>query len=210
MRDLRRRAFRLWCVARVRPGRLARFGAGSVIVPPATILCPERIEIAEGVLVFEQATFSLVREHWGGRYEPRLRIGAGTVIGPGTWFSCVREIELGAEVLVGPGVLIADAHHGFGDGGIPILRQPMAAAQPVRIGDGAYLGAGCAVMAGVEIGSAATVLPGAVVWQDVPARSVAAGNPAEVILRFDPVTESWSASPDPRWAPTLAGLRAAH
>jgi acetyltransferase-like isoleucine patch superfamily enzyme len=177
-----------------------------VIVPPTTILAPHRIEIGDEVLIYERVTFSLVEEHWGTRYSPHLTIGDRTVVGHSVWFSCVGEIEIGAGVLIGHGVLIADSFHEYQDRGTPIIRQPMAPPRAVRIGAGAHIGPGAVILPGVTIGAGCYVAAGAVVAEDVPPHSVAAGNPAEVIRRWDPSDQTWIDSPDRRWRATLRAL----
>jgi acetyltransferase-like isoleucine patch superfamily enzyme len=49
---------------------------------------------------------------------------------------------------------------------------------------GAWIGANAVLLPGVEVGRNAVVGAGAVVTRDVPAHSVAAGNPARVIRRI--------------------------
>ena len=56
---------------------------------------------------------------------------------------------------------------------------------PVVIGDDCFIGFNATVLKGVAIGNEAIVGAGAVVTRDVPARSVVAGNPAEVICGVD-------------------------
>ena len=129
--------------------RLAAFGRDSVIVPPAVIHSPHRIEIGERVLIHRDAFFSVVEEHNGRRYEPRLRIGDRTSIGHGLWVSCVGQIDIGAEVLAGHNILITDTFHEYFDPETSIARQPMAEPQAVRIGDGVHLGPHVAILAGV-------------------------------------------------------------
>ncbi len=204
--SLRRTAFLLRCRVQTRPHRFGAFGQGSVIVPPAMVLAPHRIEIGDGVLIFERAAFSVVEEHWGGRYEPRLRVGDRSVIGRDVWFSCVGEIEIGTDALISHGVLIADSFHEYRDLRIPILRQPMATPRKVTIGTGAMIGPGAAILSGATVGDGASVLAGAVLAGEVPPYAIAAGNPAEVIRRWDSSTERWIDSDDPRWAATLASL----
>lgn len=185
---------------------LAALGPSSVIVSPATILCPHRIEIGDRVLVMEGSHFSVFEEHRGKAHAPRLRIGDGTIIGPRAWFSCVGEIVVEEDVLTGAGVLIADAFHEYSELTAPILMQPMREPAPVRIARGAFLGPGAAVLSGVTVGEGAYVMPNALVVSDVPAHSVAAGNPAEVIRRWEPDEAVWVDHPDARWAPLLAAL----
>ncbi len=52
---------------------------------------------------------------------------------------------------------------------------------PIVIEDGAWIGAGAIVLAGVTIGHDSIVGAGSVVIHDVPPRVLAAGNPAKVI-----------------------------
>lgn len=54
-----------------------------------------------------------------------------------------------------------------------------------RVGDRTHLGARAIVMPGVTIGQDCVVAPGAVVIRDVPDRSYALGNPADVRPRDD-------------------------
>lgn len=51
----------------------------------------------------------------------------------------------------------------------------------VRIGEGAFVGAGAIVLPGKTIGAWATVGAGAVVVDDIPDHAVAVGNPARII-----------------------------
>ena len=188
---LRRRLF-LWQAAR-RTGahRLAAFGPGSVVVPPAVIHSPHRIEIGSRVILHANAFLSVVEEHNGRRHRPRLRIGDGTSFGYNLWVSCVGEIEIGDEVLAGHNILITDTYHEYMDPDVAIMRQPMAEPQPVRIGSGTHLGPNVAVLAGVTIGERAFIAAGAVVTRDVPDNAVAVGNPARVIRRYDRARGAW-------------------
>jgi acetyltransferase-like isoleucine patch superfamily enzyme len=203
---LRERAFRLQANRRSGAHRLSALGRESVVVPPATILSPHRIQIGDRVLVFGNATFSVVEEYRGRRYAPRLRIGDETIIGHGMWFSCVGEIDVGSQVLIGHGVLVADSFHEYADRGVPIIHQPMAEPRPVRIGGGAILGPGVAILSGATIGEGSYVAANSVVASEVPPHAVAAGNPAEIIRRWDTERAEWIDSPDERWRALLGAL----
>jgi len=54
---------------------------------------------------------------------------------------------------------------------------------PIRIGERCFVGGGATVMPGVTIGDESIIAGGAVVMDDVPARTIVAGNPARVIRR---------------------------
>ena len=53
--------------------------------------------------------------------------------------------------------------------------------EPVRICEGAFIGAGCYILKGVTIGEHAIVGAGSVVAKDIPAGEIWAGNPAKKI-----------------------------
>jgi maltose O-acetyltransferase len=57
-------------------------------------------------------------------------------------------------------------------------RVELRAAEPITIGNDAWLGSGVIVLPGVTIGARAVVGAGSVVTQDVPADCVVVGNPA--------------------------------
>ncbi len=186
--------------------RLSALGEESLVVPPATILSPQRIAIGARVLVLEDVTFSVVDEHRGRRHEPSLSIGDGTLVARRVWFSCVGRIEIGADVLIGHGVLISDSFHEYADRDRPVIMQPMAPAKTVRIKDGASIGPGAAILSGSTVGKGAYVAANAVVAGEVPDHAVAAGNPAEIIRRWDGSRGGWVDTDEPRWRDLLTSL----
>jgi maltose O-acetyltransferase len=54
-------------------------------------------------------------------------------------------------------------------------------ARPITIGDDCWLGGGTIVCPGVSIGDGCVIGAGAVVTKNVPAYSLAVGNPARVV-----------------------------
>lgn len=65
---------------------------------------------------------------------------------------------------------------------LPGLSEP---AQPVTLEDGVWVGARVIILPGVTIGQGAIIGAGSVVTRDVPARTIAAGNPARIIRTLD-------------------------
>lgn len=191
MARLRQRLF-IWRMRRrIGAARLARFGPGSIVEPPATILSPHRVEIGDRVMVHRDAFLSVVEEHNGRRHEPRLRIGDRCSFGRNLWISCVGDIAIGDDVLAGHNVLITDTYHEYRDPDVAIIHQPMAWPRPVRIGAGCILGPHVAVLAGVSIGERSFVAANAVVTRSVGPNSVVAGNPARVLRHFDRAQGAW-------------------
>ena len=58
-------------------------------------------------------------------------------------------------------------------------------ALPINIGDGCWLGGGVIVLPGVTIGDGAVIGAGSVVTKDIPANSLAVGNPCRVIRKIN-------------------------
>jgi len=169
----------------VDPDSFASFGARSWIATPAVVKCPERISIGDDVQVFPRAWLSVVEEHLGSRYKPRLTIGNRVKLGHDLIIACIGEVVIEDDVLASDRVFIGDTSHGFSDPNTPIHAQPMIPPRPVRIGRGAFLGVGSIILGGVQIGPNGYVAAGAVVTKDVPERTVVAGNPARAIKRWD-------------------------
>ncbi len=95
-------------------------------------------------------------------------------------FNCVlldvMPIRIGANTLFGPSVQIYTATH-------PLdareRRQGPEFAKPVAIGDDCWIGGGVIISPGITIGDRCIIGAGAVVTRDIPADTVAAGNPAK-------------------------------
>jgi acetyltransferase-like isoleucine patch superfamily enzyme len=174
--------------------RWGAFGAGSLVRPPYAVVSPERIFIGRDVIVGPYALLSVVAEHLGEHYDPTLRIGAGTRIGQGFVVGCVNEITIGSRVLISSNVHIGDTIHRYDDPSLPVLDQPLSRGRRVSIGDGAFIGINAVILPGVRVGRNAVVGAGSVVTHDVPAYSVAAGNPARVIKRYDFDARAWRAA----------------
>jgi acetyltransferase-like isoleucine patch superfamily enzyme len=194
--DLRRRAWQAHNRWRVGARRFGSLGAGSGFQRPVTVIGPERIHIGRGTFFHSGAWLSVVSEHNGRRYDPRLTIGDRCVFARDVWISCVGDISIGDEVMVGDRVLITDTYHEYEDPDTSIVRQPMAPPRPVRIGDGVLLNTGCVVTAGVTIGPRAFIAANAVVTKDVPPNTVVVGNPGRAIRTYDRERGAWVDVPE--------------
>jgi acetyltransferase-like isoleucine patch superfamily enzyme len=70
------------------------------------------------------------------------------------------------------------------------MQQKVNTAQ-ITIEDDCWIGANAVITAGVTIGKHAVIAGGAVVTKDIPAFSVAAGNPAKIISVYDAALGEW-------------------
>lgn len=111
-------------------------------------------------------------------YGYQIRIGARTFANFGLVALDVARITVGDDVQIGPCVqLLTPTHPVDAD----LRRAKWEAAEPIVIGDNAWLGGGVIVLAGVTIGANTVVGAGAVVTRDLPANVVAVGVPARVV-----------------------------
>ena len=172
-----------------RRAHFASLGEGSIIEPPFRVVSPDRVHIGCDVQIRPNAWFSVVADRPGA--VPTLWIGDRAMLGADLVIACISHVEIGPDVLTSDRVFIGDTYHEYRDVHRPIRDQGLAAPKPVRIGAGAFLGIGAIVLPGVTIGENAYVGAGAVVTRDVPARSVAVGNPARVVSRWDADSSSW-------------------
>jgi acetyltransferase-like isoleucine patch superfamily enzyme len=117
-------------------------GARVSIAPGARVVLEDGCLLGEGCRI----------EAAGGT----VRIGAGARVGSRALLVALAGIELGAGCVVGEWAVIADHEPTYDDPERPTRLQPLHA-EPVRLGDGARVGAHAALLAG------ATIAPGEVV-----------------------------------------------
>lgn len=108
---------------------------------------------------------------------PQAIIGERAYVGR---FCSIGFADIGDEAMLADQVQILSggSEHGVAQGDATMHEQPQTYRR-VRIGRGAWIGAGAVVMA--DVGEGAIVGAGAVVTRKVPARCVAAGVPARVL-----------------------------
>jgi len=92
------------------------------------------------------------------------------------------RVTIGDDCFVGPNVSIYTACHSTD----PVERNTRREwALPVTIGDNVWIGGSVTILAGVTIGDNVTIGAGSVVTHDIPAGSIAVGNPCRVIKTLD-------------------------
>ncbi len=164
-----------------------------------------RINETEGTGLDMSAWREMLREALGAfgesYFNPPVRwefgkhifVGDLCLINSNCTFMDGADIRIGDHTLVAPNVTFATAGHpvvfedrylvnpdtGDFEAGIAICK-------PITVGKGCWIGAGAIVLGGVTIGEGTTIGAGSVVTKSIPARVVAAGNPARVIRELPP------------------------
>ena len=110
----------------------------------------------------------------------RIVIGRYALICPGVRIGSAVAVTIGRSCMLASNAYITDADwHGLYD------RMDIGTCQPVTIGNNVWIGDSAIVCKGVTIGDNSIIGAGAVVVTDIPAGSVAAGNPARVVKQLD-------------------------
>lgn len=113
-------------------------------------------------------------------YGYNIKLGKGTYINFNCNFVDDTTITIGEKVMFGPAVTIATVGHPVN----PNYRGYMYAL-PVTIEDNCWIGAGSVICPGVTIGRNSVIGAGSVVTKDIPANSVAVGNPCRVLREIN-------------------------
>jgi len=119
-------------------------------------------------------------------YGTNIEIGEGSYINFNCNFVDDGNIKIGNKVMFGPAVTITTVGHPIK----PDMREYMYT-DPVTIEDNCWIGAGATLCPGVTIGENSVIGAGSVVIHDIPANSVAVGNPCRVIREINEKDEKY-------------------
>jgi acetyltransferase-like isoleucine patch superfamily enzyme len=158
-------------------------------------------KIRDETLLFEfNQAKPFTKKYWDTLLELfHYQIGEGSTVSNQLTVVAPQNVRIGKSVYIMNGVLL------MASGGIIIEDYVMIAAhakiitndhdpyfrpiitcKPIILKEGAWIGAGAAIMKGVTIGKYAIIGANAVVTKDIPDYAVAVGNPAKVIKFLDP------------------------
>jgi acetyltransferase-like isoleucine patch superfamily enzyme len=183
--------------------RFADYGRDVYIHPKAVISRPEYVAIGDGCRISAYASLYTHPLEKGQR-DPLLILGKGVFVGIRSIISAHYRVVLKDDVLLGPNVLIADAHHRYEDVTVPIRKAGMTEKSFVVIEEEAWIGMNSCVFRGVTVGRHAVVGANSVVNADVPPYSVVVGIPARVVKRFDHQLGQWVDCGDGSWGTEVA------
>lgn len=152
---------------------------------------PQFLHLGKDIVIGKNSYFLPLKEYAGISYTPKIIIGDGCKIGIRNSFACIHHITIGKDVLFAGYVHITDHSHGYENVDMPITVQPLISKGGVEIGDHCWLGFGCEILSGVNIGKHSIIAARAVVTKDVPSYSIVAGNPAKIVKKYNFVTKEW-------------------
>jgi acetyltransferase-like isoleucine patch superfamily enzyme len=110
------------------------------------------------------------------------RIGMSNVI--------IGPVTIGNCVIFAQNIVMSGLNHSYEDISLPISKQKETTAL-ITVEDECWIGANAVITAGVTIGKHSVVAAGSVVTKNIPPYSVAVGNPARVIKKYDFEAKQW-------------------
>ena len=113
------------------------------------------------------------------------RVGISNVI--------IGPVKIGNNVILAQNIVISALNHNYKNIEIPIHLQGETIAA-ICIEDDCWIGANVVITAGITIGKHSVIGGGSVVTKNIPAFSVAVGNPARVIKQYNFETKLWEAT----------------
>jgi len=138
--------------------------------------------------------FSETAEFRAGAYAvgcSKIEIGNRVIIRPNTMLFADTVMEMDCsikiedDVMMGAGIHIYVNNHKFDDPTIPLIDQGYYPDQAVVLKKGCWIGANSIILPGVTIGENSVVGAGSIVTKSLPARVLAAGNPAKILKKID-------------------------
>lgn len=126
-------------------------------------------------------------------YGCNIHIGNNVTVNANCTFVDCNKITIGSNVLIAPNVQIYTATHPIelSQRLLPVQTQEGTEYQrrtyalPVTIEEGCWIGGGVIILPGVTIGYGSVVGAGSVVAKDIPANSLAVGNPCKVVRKIN-------------------------
>ena len=117
-----------------------------------------------------------------------VTIGEHTLIGISNVI--IGPVNIGNNVIFAQNIVASGLNHAYRDINLPIHQQEILVA-PIIVEDECWIAANSVITAGITIGRHSVVAAGAVVTKNIPPYSVAAGNPAKVIKKYDFESKEW-------------------
>lgn len=131
------------------------------------------------------------------KHKKIIKIGKNFQMNDSVHIGAVGNIEIGDDVLIASRVYITDTCHGEYNNTleqsspieIPHIRK--ISYKSVKIEDRVWIGEGVVVLPGVTIGEGAIIGANSVVTKDILPNSIAVGNPAKIVKKYDFKIKKW-------------------
>ena len=169
--------------------RFNRVGAGTTIGRGLVVHSPRGVRIGKTVRLGRFCRLSCYPDREGSLGTIEIRDNCYI----GDHFSALSASSLVIEnnVLIASQVAVIAENHGVDpEVGTPFGLQPLVG-KPITIGEFSWIGEKVVILPGVDIGKWSIIGAGSVVTKSIPPYSMAVGNPARVIKKYDFGSHQW-------------------
>ena len=161
-------------------------GKDSFIRFPVSIHNPKFIKLGNNFRAENGLILEAFDKYGEDSFSPKIIFGDNCSFGYHCHIGAINKIQIGNNLLAASNIFISDHSHGensLNEASIPPVKRRLVSKGPISIGNNVWIGEGVTILSGVTIGDGCILGANSVVVGDIPAKSIAAGNPAK-ILRF--------------------------
>lgn len=148
----------------------------------------KNITIGQNTTIGQRTTITINNR---SDFEHRLLIGNNVYIGRDNFFSIGGKTIIKDYCLFGNNCAIISSNHSFDNPLIPYGVSGFTEEDYITIGVNCWFGINVSVIGNVSIGHGSIVGANSLVTKDIPPFSIAIGNPAKVIKRYDFLMKKW-------------------
>jgi acetyltransferase-like isoleucine patch superfamily enzyme len=163
-------------------------GERCFVDPTAQVLGWRQVRLGRNVVIGEHSWLNVNDRT---KDDAAIEIGEDSFIGRRNFFNAGALIRLGPFCLTGVDCHFLGSDHRHETPFAPYIATGNETHQRIVVGANCWFGASVTVLGDVEIGFGSILGAGSVVTAGIPPFSVAVGNPARVIKRFDPARKAW-------------------
>ncbi|RJP83254.1 MAG: acyltransferase [Desulfobacteraceae bacterium] len=190
-------------IARASLPKFANEPKDLMIELPRRIIQPERMFIGDNVSL-GPGSFLIAATHYPSKtmqnfensipvqsFNAKISIGNRVTSTADLQIAAQSEIVIEDDVMFASNIHINDGVHGYETADVAYKYQKISKVAPITIKKGCWIGQNVMIMPGVTIGEFTIIGANSIVKESIPAKCIAAGNPAKVVKRWDERTENW-------------------
>ena len=148
----------------------------------------KRVKIESGSVIGDDSWFNVNKRELN---KTRISIGRNSYIGKRNFFSSGKSINIGEYAMTGINCSFLGSDHKIDDPFKPYISTGVTDDAEINIGINVWLGANVTILGDVSIGNGCIIGANSLVLNNIPEYSIAVGNPAKVIKRYDFKTKAW-------------------
>jgi acetyltransferase-like isoleucine patch superfamily enzyme len=168
-------------------GKFKDFGKAKIYIN-TLITNPDQISIGDKTVVQSGSWLCAIRDN--DHSSVKIQIGNNVYLGRYLHLTSIHSVIIKDDVTIADRVFISDNNHGFENISIPIKDQEVVHKKNVLLDQGSWIGENACILGGC-VGKNSVVGANSVVTTDIPDYSIAVGNPAKIIKRYNFDTKKW-------------------